>query len=62
MEWTTVKPWRKEKHFWVAQVIEPDPPEAPLEWVELKAVLSKSRHRMAWRELKNSEIGRQGWV
>jgi tryptophan-rich hypothetical protein len=61
-KWTAVQPLRKEKHFLVVQVIEPDPPEAPLEWVELEAVFSKSRHRIAWRELKNSEIWRQGWV
>jgi tryptophan-rich hypothetical protein len=61
-KWTAVQPSRKEKHFLVAQVITPEPPEAPLEWVELEAVLSKSRYRIAWRDLKNSAIWRQGWV
>lgn len=61
-KWTAVQPSRKEKHFLVAEVIAPEPPEGPLEWVELEAVLSKSRYRIAWRELKNADIWRQGWV
>jgi tryptophan-rich hypothetical protein len=61
-KWTAVQPLRKEKHFLVATVVEPEPPEAPLEWVELEAVFSKSRHRIAWRELQNSDVWRQGWV
>lgn len=61
-KWTAAQPLRKEKHFLLASVIEPDPPEAPPEWVELEAVLSKSRYRIAWRDLKNSDIWLQGWV
>jgi len=61
-KWTAAQPLRKEKHFLVAKVIEPEPPEAPLEWVELESVFSKSRYRIAWRDLKNSEIWLQGWV
>ncbi len=61
-KWTAVQPLRKEKHFLVAEVIEPELPEGPLEWVELEAIFSKSRHRIAWRDLKNSDIWRQGWV
>lgn len=61
-KWTAVQPSHKEKHFLVAKVIEPEIPEAPLEWVELEAVFSKSRYRIAWRDLKNSDIWRQGWI
>ena len=61
-KWTAVQPSRKEKHFLVTKVIEPEPPAAPLEWVELEAVFSKFKYRVAWRDLKNSDLWRQGWV
>jgi tryptophan-rich hypothetical protein len=61
-KWTAVRPERREKHFLVAEVVTPDPPEAPVEWVELEAVHSRARHRIAWRELRDSARWRQGWV
>jgi tryptophan-rich hypothetical protein len=61
-KWTAAHPLGKEKHFLVAKVIQPEPPEAPVEWVELEAVFSKSRSLIAWRDLKNPAVWLQGWV
>ena len=33
-KWTAVKPLAKQKHFLVCKVIEPEPPEAPVEWID----------------------------
>lgn len=61
-KWTAVKPVAKQKHFLVCRVIEPEPPEAPVEWVEIEAVYSKKVRRIRWRELLDDRIWRQGWV
>ena len=67
-KWTAVTPQSKEKHFLVARVILPDPPELPqaqtakVEWVELEAVHSGKSQRIGWRDLKDSAQWRQGWV
>ena len=61
-KWTAVSPQNREKHFLVTRVIEPDPPEAPVEWVELEAAHSRRSMRIAWRELLDGSRWRQGWV
>jgi len=61
-KWTAVQPVSKEKHFLVAALELPEPPEGPLEWIEIEAVMSGARRRIAWRELKDSGQWRQGWV
>ena len=61
-KWTAVRPQGKEKHFLVAKVIAPEPPETQLVWIELEAVFSKSTRRMDWRDLENPDLWRQGWV
>jgi tryptophan-rich hypothetical protein len=61
-KWTAVKPVAKDKHFVVVKVIEPELPGAPLEWVELEALFSKRVQRLAWRELRDTAVWRQGWV
>jgi tryptophan-rich hypothetical protein len=61
-KWTAVRPERREKHFLVAEVLLPDPPEAPVKWVELEAVHSGARRRVAWRDLRDATVWRQGWV
>jgi tryptophan-rich hypothetical protein len=61
-KWTAVKPQKREKHFLVAEVVRPEPPEAPVEWVELEAVHSGARRRIRWRDLRDSTAWRQGWT
>jgi len=61
-KWTAVTPVGKQKHFLVSKVIEPDPPEGKLEWVEIEAVHSRRARRIGWRELRDSTVWRQGWV
>jgi len=61
-KWTAVSPQNREKHFLVTRVFEPDPPEAPIEWVEIEAAHSRRSMRIAWRELIDASRWRQGWV
>lgn len=61
-KWTAVKPVARQKHFLVTTVIEPEPPEAPVEWVEIEAVYSKKVRRIRWRELLDDAVWRQGWL
>jgi tryptophan-rich hypothetical protein len=61
-KWTAVRPQAREKHFLVAEVVQPEPPEAPVQWAEIEAVHSGVRRRIAWRELRDSAVWRQGWV
>jgi tryptophan-rich hypothetical protein len=57
-----VKPVAKQKHFLVSRVIQPVVPEDPVELVELESVFSKATQIMAWRELQDDKVWRQGWV
>ncbi len=61
-KWTAVAPVAREKHFIVTRLIEPEAPEAPLEWVEIEAVHSHRARRIAWRDLRDATVWRQGWV
>ena len=64
-KWTAVRPVAREKHFLVAELVPREPPAAadsPLEWVEIEAVHSGVRRRIAWRELQDDSRWRQGWV
>jgi tryptophan-rich hypothetical protein len=61
-KWTAVKPVARQKHFLVTKVVEPEPPEAPVEWVDIEAVYSKKVQRIRWRELLDDAVWRQGWV
>jgi tryptophan-rich hypothetical protein len=60
-KWTAVAPLGKELHFLVVKVIEPDPPGAKIESVELEAVHSRRVRTLPWRELKDSSQWRRGW-
>jgi len=60
-KWTAVAPRRKEKHFIVSEVLWPDDPAAPLEFIELEAVHSRRRQRLPWRALLDTDTWRQGW-
>jgi tryptophan-rich hypothetical protein len=61
-KWTAVAPVGRNKHFLVSKVIEPEPPEFAVRWVDIEAVHSKSVQRIEWRELKDATRWRQGWV
>ena len=61
-KWTAVKPLAKQKHFLVSRVIEPDMPTDPVVSVEIEAVFSKATQVIAWRELQDYSVWRQGWV
>jgi tryptophan-rich hypothetical protein len=61
-KWTAVHPVQKRKHFLVSKVIAPEPPEDPIEYVELEAVFDHWAQIIPWRQLSNKEIWRQGWV
>lgn len=60
-KWTAVHPTHKEKHFLVSKVILPELPDAPIEFVELEAVINGKTRQIAWRDLSNSEVWLQGW-
>ena len=61
-KWTAVKPLAKQKHFLVSRVIQPDLPTDPVVSVEIEAVFSKATQVIAWRELQDDSVWRQGWV
>ncbi len=61
-KWTAANPTRKEKHFVVVRVVEPEPPEVRVEWVEIQAVHSGRSVLLPWRELRDATRWRQGWV
>jgi tryptophan-rich hypothetical protein len=61
-KWTAAVPVAREKHFLVTRVIEPEDPAKRLEWIEIEAVHSGRVRRIAWRELRDPSVWRQGWV
>jgi tryptophan-rich hypothetical protein len=61
-KWTAVKPVAKQKHFVVSHVVQPELPMDPVVSVEIEAVFSKTTQVIAWRELQDDSVWRQGWV
>jgi tryptophan-rich hypothetical protein len=64
-KWTAVAPQAKEKHWLVAQLVQPQPPTVPPQpvvEVVIEAVYSGRRQTIAWRELTDPTQWRQGWV
>ena len=57
-----MKPLAKQKHFLVSRVIQPELPTDPIEMVEIEFVFSKATQIIAWRDLQNDTVWRQGWV
>jgi len=45
----------------VHKVHQPEDPRAPIEWVELEAVMTHRIQRMLWQELSDSSRWLQGW-
>ncbi|MCV2356086.1 TIGR02450 family Trp-rich protein [Paucibacter sp. B2R-40] len=68
-KWTAMRPLAKEKHFLVTQVFNapieesagPKKTTLAVEAVELEAVISKRSQRIAWRDLQDPALWRQGW-
>ncbi len=61
-KWTAVVPVAKQKHFLVSRVIQPLLPTEPIELVEIESVFSKATQVIAWRDLQDDGVWRQGWV
>ncbi len=61
-KWTAVKPVAKQKHFLISRVIEPEQLTDPIERIEIEAVFSKTVQEIAWRDLQDDRVWRQGWV
>ncbi|MDP2006302.1 MAG: TIGR02450 family Trp-rich protein [Rubrivivax sp.] len=64
-KWTAVHPQRKEKHFIVTQLLQPEPasvPPLPCVDIVIEAVHSRQARTIAWRELTDLTRWRQGWV
>ena len=61
-KWTAVRPLAKQKHFLVSRVIQPEQPTDAIVSVEIEAVFSKATQVIAWRELQDNTVWRQGWV
>ncbi|MDI1301158.1 MAG: TIGR02450 family Trp-rich protein [bacterium] len=60
-KWTAVRVVDKQKHFLVSDVILPELPDEKVEWVEIEAVYSGQKRRIAWAQLRDKSIWRQGW-
>jgi tryptophan-rich hypothetical protein len=60
-KWTAASPRNKEKHFIVTQLIEPEPPDIKIEFVELEAVYSRRSFILPWLELTDPRQWLQGW-
>ena len=57
-----LKPVAKQKHFLVSRLIPPELPADPIVSVEIESVFSKATQVIAWRELQDDSVWRQGWV
>jgi len=60
-KWTAVAPTRKEKHFLVTKVLEPEPPGTAVTMVEVEAVMTRRVQVLHWRELTDATKWRRGW-
>jgi tryptophan-rich hypothetical protein len=61
-KWTAVTPVAKQKHFLISRVIQPELVTDPVVSVEIEAVFSKATQVIAWRDLQDESVWRQGWV
>ncbi len=61
-KWTAVRPVRKDRHFLVIHVVQPEMPGEKTQWVDIEAVFSRATQRVAWRDLQNEEVWTQGWA
>lgn len=61
-KWTVVQVQAKQKHFLVSKIILPDDQTSPVTDVEIEAVYSGVKRIIAWRELEDDALWKQGWV
>ena len=61
-KWTAVHPERKEKHFLVTKVFEPEIEGQAIIDIELEAAMTGRKVCIPWRDLKSREHWRQGWL
>ena len=59
-KWTAVKPHNREKHFIVTRLLRDDADQ--VHGCVLEAVHSKREQEIDWRDLRDGEIWKQGWV
>lgn len=59
-KWTAVRPEKREKHFRVSDVEFDD--DGNVVDCLLEAVLSRRERSIAWRELQDESLWRQGWL
>lgn len=57
-----MRPANSEKHFLVTLVVTPDPPDGPIEWVEIEAIHSGVTRSLRYQELRDEDLWLQGWV
>lgn len=60
-KWTASRPENREKHFMVVALVQPDPPDAPIDVVTIEAVLTGRSFDLPWRALQDPEVWVQGW-
>ena len=61
-KWTAVNPQEKEKHFLVTKVIDPEQPKHLIEFVQVKAVLTRRSITMRREDLTDATKWVQGWI
>jgi tryptophan-rich hypothetical protein len=61
-KWTAVRPVDKQKHYVVTKVLEPDVVGGPVIWIDIEAIHSGVVTRIAWRDLRDTGVWRQGWL
>lgn len=59
-KWTATKPYHKQKHFLVIELIKDELEESIIACV-LEAVINKQVFKIDWQELKDAERWIQGW-
>ena len=59
---TLSRRWPSKSTSWSPWVIEPELPTDAIERVEIESVFSKATQVIAWRELQDDSLWRQGWV
>lgn len=61
-KWTAVRVTEKQKHFLVSKVMLPDDPSSANFEVEIEAIYSKRKRTIAWHELQDATVWKQGWL
>ena len=61
-KWTAVHVTEKQKHFLVSKIIQTDDPNAAICEVEIEAIYSHKKHIIAWRDLQDNTLWKQGWL